>query len=133
MVYKILKDDYLDDTNDQTLDDSSVQEHTLEDEIHSIEEQLNSVQTNNINLWDNVVVPYINNSSSQVLNKLKDCYLDRKLFCNFMLNNNPSYIKLLKYYRSLIKQSEHKGQNRMTRQVYRRSQQDIQLDSTRTN
>lgn len=99
------------------------EEFTLDKEIKNTEEQLKTVHGYNNDLWFNVIVPYINNAgSSQVLTKLSDTSFDRQSFDVFMLQNNPSYIKLQQHLISLktkqselTKQVEHTELNKMSK------------------
>lgn len=80
------------------------------DDIHEVEKKLDDI-TNHINeLWDNVIVSYINNlSSNQVLTCLTED--DRLKFLKFMMDKSPICNTLTDHLKDLYETVDYEENN----------------------
>lgn len=84
------------DSMDNQEDDSTTD--LLKQEITSISEQLDGIQSAVTDMWYEVIVPYISSPhTAQVLTKLKNTATDRQMFCDFMISQNSSYLEMKEY------------------------------------
>lgn len=75
----------------------------LEEEIYILEKKQYKMENDIRELWDNVMVPYMNNYNNNILSELTD--RDYYKFYEFMIDNNEVYNEIfykLEYLRSLM-------------------------------
>lgn len=97
-----MDDDYECDINDtfeyseNQLDNCS-DINTIDDEINYITNELDKIYYCFNEIWENVIEVYLNDSRSQILDKLQG----KKDFIEFMMKKNPVYLKMLNYLKFL--------------------------------
>jgi uridine kinase len=72
-------------------------EQDLQDEINELTRVLDQFYDIFTDMWERVVEPYMNNSDSQILDKLT-----KEKFINFMFDNNTVYKQLSEHRRRLL-------------------------------
>jgi vacuolar-type H+-ATPase subunit D/Vma8 len=75
--------------SDEIVNTDNEETNELGDEIFRVEKILEKIENHINDLWDDVLVPYMNNTSSQILTSLTE--YDRNKFYKFMINNNIAY------------------------------------------
>ncbi len=73
----------------------------VQDEIYDIESNLLKIYDNTVNLWDNVMLDYIQDSDD-ILNNMT--IFDKQKFIKYMLENNTMYLYLSYRLRTLKSQ-----------------------------
>ena len=71
----------------------------LYDELADLEMKLEKIENNIDELWDNVILPYLDNNNA-ILNKLSP--IDSIYFTRYMYDNNPEIKLLLKKIKNVM-------------------------------
>ena len=87
MNYNDYDDDYEEDNIDMSIYMKNVNKNKKEDEMIELEEMDKKLQENIRSLWNNIMLPYIENiNEKQILFQLTK--MDYYKFHSFMINNN---------------------------------------------